>query len=117
MGVKSQASNRAHTNFGAYAPAFGGTTTRQSEDKTTKDDHKNDPNANFDDQFNSSDPDPQSGSFSSEDLNKSAETTHNKEKYYVPVSFVIQTEIENHDIFRDILQALFESIRSPQEVS
>jgi hypothetical protein len=48
MGVKSQASNRAHTNFGAYAPTFGGT-KRQSEDKPTKDEHKNDPHANFDD--------------------------------------------------------------------
>ena len=33
---------------------------------------------------------------------------------YVPVAFVIETEIENHDIFRDILTLLFESIRVPE---
>lgn len=36
---------------------------------------------------------------------------------YVPIAFVICTEIENHDIFRAILQELLESIRIPKEVS
>jgi hypothetical protein len=31
----------------------------------------------------------------------------------VPFAFVISTEIENHDIFREILVQLFESIRVP----
>lgn len=35
------------------------------------------------------------------------------EKLYVPIAFVISTDIENHDIFRDILIELFESIRIP----
>lgn len=33
---------------------------------------------------------------------------------YVPVALVICTELENHDIFRDILLELFELIRSPK---
>lgn len=33
--------------------------------------------------------------------------------YFVPFAFVISTEIENHDIFREILVQLFESIRVP----
>lgn len=31
----------------------------------------------------------------------------------MPFAFVISTEIENHDIFREILVQLFESIRVP----
>jgi hypothetical protein len=34
---------------------------------------------------------------------------------YVPVALVIQTELENHDIFRDILLELFESVRTPKQ--
>jgi hypothetical protein len=40
-----------------------------------------------------------------------------QDKFFVPVAFVICTEIENHDVFRDILQSLFESIRVPSQVS
>ena len=37
-----------------------------------------------------------------------------KEKVaYVPIAFVISTEIENHDIFRDMLLELFNSIHNP----
>lgn len=35
------------------------------------------------------------------------------QKAYVPVALVICTEIENHDIFRDILIEMFDSIREP----
>jgi hypothetical protein len=35
---------------------------------------------------------------------------------YVPIALVISSEIENHDIFRETLIALFESIRDPEQV-
>lgn len=44
------------------------------------------------------------------------ESTDNKlrgQKAYVPVSLVICSEIESHDIFRDILIEMFDSIRAP----
>ena len=37
-----------------------------------------------------------------------------KNPIYVPVAFVIQTEVEYHDIFREVLLDLFESIRAPK---
>ena len=41
-----------------------------------------------------------------------------KEKVaYVPIAFVISTEIENHDIFRDMLLELFNSIHNPENVT
>ena len=36
---------------------------------------------------------------------------------YVPVALVICTEIENHDLFRSMLEELFESIRKPEHVT
>ena len=36
----------------------------------------------------------------------------NKKKY-IPVAFCIETETEFHDVFKDILLALFEMIRVP----
>jgi hypothetical protein len=36
---------------------------------------------------------------------------------YVPVALVLSTEIENHDIFRDMLLELFELIRTPEAVT
>jgi hypothetical protein len=36
---------------------------------------------------------------------------------YVPISLVISTQVENHDIFRDILLELFESIRTPENTT
>ena len=41
---------------------------------------------------------------SSEDENNKSIDMQKQEKFYVPVAFVICTEIENHDIFRGILQ-------------
>jgi hypothetical protein len=35
----------------------------------------------------------------------------------VPVALVLVTEVENHDIFRSILEELFESIRKPEQTS
>lgn len=35
------------------------------------------------------------------------------EELFAPMALVISTEIEHHDIFRDILIELFESIRKP----
>lgn len=35
------------------------------------------------------------------------------EIFYAPIAFVISTEIENHDIFREVLIELFDSIRKP----
>ena len=32
---------------------------------------------------------------------------------FVPVAFVIATEVEYHDIFRELMLDLFENIRSP----
>lgn len=40
-----------------------------------------------------------------------------KEVRYVPVALVITTEIENHDIFRDILLQIFNSITEPAQVT
>lgn len=34
---------------------------------------------------------------------------------FVPIAFVIQTDVEYHDIFREIMLQLFESIRKPAE--
>ena len=39
------------------------------------------------------------------------------EQAYVPMCFIIQTECEFHDIFREILVLLFESIRKPKKFS
>lgn len=36
---------------------------------------------------------------------------------YVPMCFMIQTEVEYHDIFKEILVQLLESIRKPKKVS
>lgn len=42
---------------------------------------------------------------------------HNKSEYYfAPIAFVIQTEVEHHDIFKEVLLGLFESIRKPAEI-
>ena len=38
------------------------------------------------------------------------------QKRYVPVAFCLQTETEYHDMFREILISLFESIRVPKQV-
>lgn len=35
-------------------------------------------------------------------------------KAFVPVALILVTEIENHDIFRSMLEELFESIRRPE---
>lgn len=35
----------------------------------------------------------------------------------MPVAIVICTEIENHDIFRDILIEMFDSIRDPEAIT
>ena len=35
-------------------------------------------------------------------------------KAYVPIALILATEIENHDIFREILTEMFESIRNPK---
>ena len=37
--------------------------------------------------------------------------------HYAPIAFVIKTEIEHHDIFKEILLLLFESIRIPDDVT
>lgn len=34
------------------------------------------------------------------------------EKYYIPVAYIIQTETEYHDVFRDILLSLIEVLSS-----
>ena len=39
------------------------------------------------------------------------------EYYFAPIAFIIQTEVEHHDIFKEILLLLFESIRQPEKVS
>ena len=44
-----------------------------------------------------------SGDGSSEDENNKSMDMQKHEKFFVPVAFVICTEIENHDIFRGIL--------------
>lgn len=54
---------------------------------------------------------------SSEDISQSASSKDSRRTHqlaYVPVAFVLSTELENHDIFRDILLELFESIRTPK---
>ena len=35
---------------------------------------------------------------------------------YIPVAFVIQTDIEHHDVFKEILKSLFESIHEKEMV-
>ena len=37
--------------------------------------------------------------------------------YFAPIAFVIQTEVEHHDIFKEILLSLFESIRKPKAIT
>ena len=40
-----------------------------------------------------------------------------QEKYtylYAPVAYVIRTDVEHHDIFKDLIILLFENIRKPQ---
>lgn len=32
---------------------------------------------------------------------------------YIPIAFVMQTDVEYHDVFREIMIQLFESIRNP----
>lgn len=57
--------------------------------------------------------------FSSTSSDKQPEPiTPDREDYaYVPMAYIISAEIENHDIFRDMLVTLFESIRAPAEVT
>jgi len=40
-----------------------------------------------------------------------------EEFYFAPIAFVIQTEVEHHDIFKEVMLMLFESIRSPAVVN
>lgn len=39
------------------------------------------------------------------------------EFYFAPIAFVIQTEVEHHDIFKEVMLKLFESIRIPMVVT
>lgn len=39
--------------------------------------------------------------------------TYHSDPYYVPFAFVIVTEIENHDIFKEVLFQLFKSLIKP----
>ena len=64
------------------------------------------------DQFNDSGA--KSGDGSSDDENNKSIDYQRHDKFFVPVAFVLCTEIENHDIFRAVLQSLFESIRAPR---
>ena len=56
---------------------------------------------------------------SEERLTESDKQLMNDQKttFYVPVALVLQTEIENHDIFRQMLCELFESIRNPEQIA
>ena len=36
---------------------------------------------------------------------------------YAPIALVLCTELENHDLFRQMLEELFESIRRPEQVT
>ena len=36
-----------------------------------------------------------------------------QQDFYVPVAWVIETDIEQHDIFKEILKTLFEHVRKP----
>jgi hypothetical protein len=38
-----------------------------------------------------------------------------KNLYYTPIAFVIQTKVEFHDAFKNILQKIYESIKDPKE--
>ena len=53
--------------------------------------------------------------FETENVTKDIIDLYN-EKRYVPVAFCLQTETEYHDMFREILISLFESVRHPDQV-
>ena len=48
---------------------------------------------------------------------KSINPRINGDYYFTPIAFIIQTEVEHHDIFKEILLSLFESIRCPELIT
>jgi hypothetical protein len=53
----------------------------------------------------------------SDSKSSSSKASNEENLVYAPVAMVIQTEVEHHDIFREILIQLFEHIRSPLSIS
>ena len=40
-----------------------------------------------------------------------------KEYYFAPIAFILVSEVEHHDIFKEILKLLFKSISKPMKVT
>jgi hypothetical protein len=80
----------------------------ESASEVSKDDSFNIPNAV---EPGTTDSNADSGSY--RETSSSGASENEGEVAYVPMCYIIQTECEFHDIFREILVLLFESIRKP----